>query len=105
MLRRWALAKFSARASKESRWASAISRAVRAVLSTFFAVASTVYLHGCKCLLLYSYHTYIRCQILRGSALPYALFTRVRRRVFCEVRLNGVLGSSLPQATPKQQQR
>src|SRR5215211_8538661 len=72
MLRRWALAKFSARASKESRWASAISRAVRAVLSTFFAVASTVYLHGCKCLLLYSYHTYIRCQILRRSALPIA---------------------------------
>ena len=44
MPRRWALAKFSARASKESRWASAISWAVRAVLSMFFAVASTVYL-------------------------------------------------------------
>src|SRR5215211_638907 len=104
MLRRWALAKFSARASKESRWASAISRAVRAVLSTFFAVASTVYLHGCKCLLLYSYHTYIRCQILRRSALPIALIHRSAWKGdsrkfaligFCELRLMRVLRSLL----------
>src|SRR5215204_188984 len=78
MLLRWAAAKFSAKASKESRWASAISRAVRAVLSMFLAVASTLYLHGCKCLPLYSYHTYIRCQSPRLRLFLLPLCTRVR---------------------------